>query len=123
MSTKIKAVQDMEAAAFSGDWDKFKSFLADDVYYKVGNTTEVRGPQAVIDYMIKLLSTDLAINDLQVRTAWETEDAVILELNMKGLRMRDQANVAYPCVDLYRFKDGKIQDWRVYAIEPTYVAS
>jgi ketosteroid isomerase-like protein len=122
MSTKIQAVRDMETAAFSGDWEKFKSFLAADVYYRVGNTAEVRGPQAVVDYMIKLLSTQLAIQDMQTRAAWETPDAVILELNMKGLRMRDDKNVAYPCIDVYRFNGDKIQDWKVYAIEPTYVA-
>jgi limonene-1,2-epoxide hydrolase len=122
MPTKIEMVQAMEAAAFSGDWETFKTYLADDVYYKVGNTAEVRGPQAVVDYLIRLLSTDLAINDLQIRAAWETEDTVVLELNMAGLRHRDHKNVAYPCVDIYRFDGDKIKDWRVYSIEPTYVA-
>jgi ketosteroid isomerase-like protein len=121
MPTKLKAVQDMEAAAFSGDWEKVKTFLSEDVYYRVGNVAESRGPQAVVDYLIKLLSTELAISDLQFRNAWETEDAVLLELNMKGLRMKDNQNVAYPCVDLYRFENGKIREWRVYAIEPTFV--
>ncbi len=122
MGSKTKAVTDMEAAAFAGNWELFKSYLSDDVYYRVGNTAEVRGPQAVVEYLQQLLSTKLAINDLQTRAAWETEDAVILELNMKGLRMRDNKSVAYPCIDVYRFRDGKINDWRVYAIEPTYVA-
>lgn len=122
MSTKVKMVQNMEAAAFSGDWGTFKSFLADDVQYTVGNTAAVKGPQAVVDYLINLLTTQLAINDLQTRQAWETEDSVILELNMKGLRMRDDQNVSYPCIDVYRFKGDKIKDWKVYAIEPTYIA-
>ena len=121
MPTKLKAVQDMEAAAFSGDWEKVKTFFSEHVHYRVGNTAETRGPQAVVDYLIKLLSTELAISDLQFRNAWETEDAVLLELNMKGLRMKDNQNVAYPCVDLYRFENGKIREWRVYAIEPTFV--
>lgn len=122
MATKIEMVQQMEAAAFTGDWERFKSFLAADAYYRVGNTAEVRGPQAIVDYLKRLLVTDLAINDLQIRAAWETENEVILELNMKGLRIRDNRNVAYPCVDVYRFEGDKIRDWRVYAIEPTYVA-
>jgi limonene-1,2-epoxide hydrolase len=119
--TKIEMVQAMEAAAFTGDWNTFKSYLAPDVYYKVGNTTELRGPQAIVDYMIRLLSTELAINDLKIRAAWETEDTVVLELNMKGLRHIDKKNVAYPCVDVYRFDGDKIRDWRVYSIEPTFV--
>ena len=67
-------------------------------------------------------SQDLAINDLQIRAAWESESEVILELNMKGLRFSDNRNVSYPCVDVYRFRGDKVRDWMVYAIEPTYVA-
>ncbi len=112
----------MEAAAFSGDWELFKSFLAEGVYYRVGNTAEVRGPQAVVDYLKRSLANDLAINDLQIRSDFETENEVILELKMQGLRWRDNRHVSYPCVDVYRFDGDKIRDWRVYAIEPTYVA-
>jgi ketosteroid isomerase-like protein len=119
--TKVEAVRDMESAAFSGNWEKFKSYLSDDVYYRVGNTHEGRGPQSIVDYMIKLLSSELTINDLQTRSAWETNDAVILEFNMGGLRIVDKKQVAYPCIDVYRFSGGKINDWRVYAIEPTFV--
>ena len=111
----------MESAAFSGNWDKFKSYLAEDVYYRVGNTAEMRGSQAVVQYMIKLLSTGLAIKDLQTKSGWETDDAVILEADMAGLRLRDEQEVTYPCLDIYRFSSGKISDWRVYAIEPTFV--
>jgi SnoaL-like domain len=121
MATKLQAVQEMESAAFSGNWDKFKSYLAEDVYYRVGNTAEMRGPQAVVHYLTKLLSTGLAINDLQTKSAWETDNAVILEAEMAGLRLRDRQEVTYPCLDIYRFSNDKISDWRVYAIEPTFV--
>lgn len=120
--TKVEKVQALEGAAFSGNWDQFKSFFTEDVYYRVGNTTEVRGPQAIVDWLQKSMSTELAMNDLQIRSAWETQDAVILELNMKGTRIADQKTVNYPCVDIYRFRDGKIADWRVFPIEPTYIA-
>jgi|SRR5579863_1636254 len=121
MLNKLQAVREMESAAFSGDWDKFKSYLADDVYYRVGNTAEMTGPQAVVDYITRLLSTGLAINDLQAWSASETEDVVILECQMAGVRLRDKQQVTYPCLDICRFSRGKISDWRVYAIEPTFV--
>jgi len=114
-------VQAMEAAAFTGDWNTFKSYLAPDVYYRVGNTAEVRGPQAVVEYLKKMLATELAINELKIRAAWETQDTVVLELNMRGLRHSDNETVSYPCVDVYRFEGDKIRDWRVYAVEPTFV--
>jgi ketosteroid isomerase-like protein len=121
MSTKLQTVQAMEQAAFAGDWEKFKSFLADDVYFRCGNTAELNGPENVAQFMITMMTSRLALNDLQIKSAWETDDAVLMEFNMKALRMSDNKNVSFPCTDIYRFGDGKIRDWRVYAIEPTHV--
>lgn len=121
MASKKQAVLDMEAAAFSGNWEKFKTYLADDIYLRVGNNWEARGPQGVADFMIKMLTTQLGINDLQTRGAWESGDAVVLELSMKALRFSDNSNVAFPCVDVYRFENDKIREWKVYAIEPTHI--
>src|ERR1043166_744801 len=117
MSDKVQAVRDMESAAFTGNWDKFKSYLADDVYYRVGNTAEVRGPQAVVDYLTKSFFPRLAISDLQTRAAWQDGNTVILELNMVGRRLKDNKDLSYPCIDLFRFDGDKIRDWRVYAID------
>ncbi len=121
MATKTQAVQAMEQAAFAGDWDRFKSFLADDVYFRCGNTAELTGSDGVVKFMMTMLSSRLALNDLQVRSAWETDGAVLMEFDMKGLRIRDNKNVIFPCLDIYRFGGGKIRDWRVYAIEPTHI--
>jgi len=120
-NNKIEFVQAMEGAALSNDWDLFRSFFAHDLYYRVGNKTEVRGPQAAAEYLQKMRATELAIDDLQVRNAYETGNVVILELKMAGLRIRDNKRVTFPCIDVYRFDGDKIRDWRVYAIEPTFV--
>jgi ketosteroid isomerase-like protein len=121
VSTKAQAVQAMEQAAFVGDWDKFKSFLSDDVQYRCGNDAEVTGPQAVASFLITMLTKRLALNNLEVRAVWETEDAVVSEFNSQGLRIKDNKNVTFPCLDIYRFRDGKIWNWRVFPIEPTLV--
>jgi ketosteroid isomerase-like protein len=121
MSSKMQSIKDMEAAAFSGNWEKFKSFLADDVYYFVGNKTELHSPQAIVDYMIPFLANELAIYNLEFLLAYEDEKTVVTELSVKAVRKVDNKHVVFPTVDIYRYKDGKIQDWRVYAIEPTHV--
>jgi hypothetical protein len=121
MAGKTQKVLDMESAAFQGNWDKFKSFLDDGVVLRVGNTAEVHGPQGVADFMINMLTSRLAINDLKIRGAWETDDAVIMEFDMKALRVKDNKNVTFPCLDVYRFGGEKITDWRVFAIEPTHI--
>ena len=122
MSSKLQAIRDMEAAAFSGNWEKFKSFLADDIYYFVGNKTELHSPQEIVDYLIQFLAKELAINNLEFLLAYEDEKTVVTELSVKAVRVPDKKNVVFPSVDIYRYnKDGKINDWRVYAIEPTHV--
>jgi hypothetical protein len=73
--------------------------------------------------MVEMFASRLALNDLSVRGSWETEDAVIMEFDLKAYRHRDKKDVAFPCLDVYRFgRDNKIRDWRVFAIEPTHVA-
>jgi ketosteroid isomerase-like protein len=121
MTSKLQSIRDMEASAFSGDWEAFKSHLADDIYYFVGNTTELHSPQAIVDYLIRFLAKELSIYNLEFLQAYEDEDTVVTELSVKALRVPDQKHVVFPSVDIYRFKDGKIYDWRVYAIEPTHV--
>ena len=120
--TKLEAVTEMEQSAFAGNWDKFKSFLAPDIAYRCGNVTDFRGSEGVVDFMKELLSSRLALNDLKVRSAWETNDTVIIEFNMKAVRVGDTKDVEFPCLDIYRFdSDGKINDWRVHAIETTLI--
>ena len=121
MASKIQFIKDMEAAAFSSNWEKFKTYFAEDIYYFVGNLTELRSPQAIVDYLVQFLSKELAIYHLEFLIAYENEDTVVTELSVKAKRVPDNKDVVFPTVDIYRFKDGKINDWRVYAIEPTHV--
>ena len=45
----------------------FKSYFADQVYYRVGNVTEVSGPEAVAAYLRDLPSIGLTITRMDVR--------------------------------------------------------
>ena len=120
-ANKIERVQAMEAAAFTGDMELFKSFLTDDVYYRVGNVTEVRGPNAIVEYMGKMMTSELAINDMKIIGAWDMGDVAIVEFDIGGFRFDLNRQIRYPCIDIYRFRGDKIYDWRVYAIDPTFV--
>jgi hypothetical protein len=120
-ANKIEAVQAMEAAAFSGDMELFMTYLTDDVYYRVGNVVEVTGPQAIVDYMGQMMASSLAINDMKIIGAWEIGDTVIVEFNIGGFRYDINQQIRYPCIDIYRFRGNQIRDWRVFAIDPTFV--
>jgi hypothetical protein len=79
----------MEAAAFSGNWGKFKTFLADNIYYFVGNKTELHSPQAIVDYLIQFLSKELATYNPDFLLAYEDENTVVTELSVKAVRALD----------------------------------
>jgi limonene-1,2-epoxide hydrolase len=110
----------MEAAAFSENWEKFKTFFTNDMYYFVGNKTELHSIQEIVDYLIQFRAKELEIYNLDFLLAYEDEKTVVTELSVKAVRKADNKHVVFPTVDIYRFKDGKIHDWRVYAIEPTH---
>ena len=118
--SKLGLVKAMQAAAFAKDWELFKSYFADQVYYRVGNVKEVKGPEAIASYLRDLPSNGLTITRMDVRGAWETDAVAIAEYTMGGTRGDGRA-VEYPCVDIYRFEGDKFIDWRVYAIEPMFV--
>jgi hypothetical protein len=99
MSSKIQFVKDMEAATFSGNWEQFKTFFADDLYYFVGNKTELRSPQAVVDYLVQFLSKELAIYNLEFLLEYENEDTVVTELSVKAVRVPDNKHVVFHTVD------------------------
>jgi ketosteroid isomerase-like protein len=121
MST-LDTVNAIQAAAFGKDWDRFRSLLADDVTYRVGNVFQATGPRAVADYLRDLPGTEFAIQTIDIRGNWATPSEALAEYTMSGLRLRDNKTVRYPCADLYRFQGDKLRDWRVYPIEPTFVA-
>jgi len=119
-ASKLEVVKSMQAAAFVKDWELFKSYFADSVYYRVGNVSEVKGPEAVASYLRDLPSIGLTITRMDARGAWETDAVAIAEYSMGGTRGDGRA-VEYPCVDIYRFEGDKFIDWRVYAIQPKFV--
>jgi SnoaL-like protein len=121
MSSKTQFIKDMEAAAFSENWEKFKTFFTNDMYYFVGNRTELHKIQDIVDYLIEFRAKELEIYNLEFLLAYEDEKTVVTELSVKALRLADKKHIVFPTVDIYRFKDGKINDWRVYAVEPTHV--
>jgi ketosteroid isomerase-like protein len=40
---------------------------------------------------------------------------VIVEVVSHFKRLADGRAISFPCVDIYRFREGRIADWRVFA--------
>jgi ketosteroid isomerase-like protein len=119
--TQLEKVIAMESGAARGNWELFKSFLTEDIYFKVGDSKELVGPQALADYYQQVQSTELRITRVDTRGAWEVENAVIVEMDVQAELINDGNKVEYPSVDVFRFKDGKIQEWRAYPVHQHFV--
>jgi hypothetical protein len=122
-TSKQDRVKAMQAAFFSGQWELFRTYFTPDVYYRVGNVAEATGPLGVENYLRELPRTKFQITRMDGRGGWESATAVLAEYTMQGVRLRDNRTVEYPCVDIYRFTGDRLQDWRVYPVEPTFIAA
>ena len=95
------------------DWDRLKSFFADDVVYRPGALAEARGLQALVEHMDQIFSP-VMVNAMDRKKTFELEDTVIIEYDMQITYVSDGKSVKFPCVDVYDFTNRKISGWRVY---------
>jgi ketosteroid isomerase-like protein len=112
--SKVDLVMDMETAGGAGNWDYFKTFFVEDVYFKVGASQEKRGVQAIRDYLTWLFEIAEPNMPFEFRGTWDLGDVVIIEMDAKYIRRTDGKPVSFPCTDILRFEDNKIREWRVY---------
>jgi ketosteroid isomerase-like protein len=120
-SPNLERIRGIQDAVFAGDWQGFQTFLTAHTRYRVGNAVDLTGASAAAGYLREMLASVLLITDMQPRNTWQVGESVIVEYDMEGKRLIDRTQVRYPCVDLYRFADGKLQDWRVYPIVDQFI--
>jgi limonene-1,2-epoxide hydrolase len=113
-ASKVDQVMEMEAAGGEGNWDYFKTFFVDDVYFKVGASQEKRGTQGIQDYLTWLYEIAEPNLPFEFRGTWELGDVVIIEMDAKYIRRSNGKPVSFPCTDILRFEGNKIREWRVY---------
>jgi predicted SnoaL-like aldol condensation-catalyzing enzyme len=119
--SKLDSVMAMETSAFQGKWDIFKSFFTDDVYFKSGSTIEISGADAIAEFYKKIQETKLRSTGVNTRGTWEFENVVIIEMDVQAIQISNGQAVEYPSVDIFRFKDDKISEWRVYPVYSLFV--
>lgn len=110
----------MERAVGAGDRAAALRYLTDDVVYVVGARPALSGVDAVIAYAVE--QGRLARWDGHtLRGAWAGEGALVVEVESQFTRVADGRPISFPCTDIYRFRDGRICDWRVFAdMSPFY---
>lgn len=110
----LRFVEAMEAAVGRSDRAEVLRRLTEDVVYAVGARPLLRGVDAVLSALAeqgRLVRWD----GHTPRGAWLSGDAFVMEVESHFTRLADGRAISLPCTDIYRFRDGRIADWRVYA--------
>jgi hypothetical protein len=94
-------------------WDDYLPYLSPDLFVKVGAEEPLHGPEAYHQFMGRIYSKLRFINH-DVRGMWEIGNVVIVEMDVNYEVIEDGRPATVPCVDIYRFEDGVIKEWRIY---------
>jgi ketosteroid isomerase-like protein len=108
------AVEAMEACVGAGDWRGAARYFTADVSYRVGTRTAVRGVDGIRDYM-EWQTARVRWDGHDVMMKFSRAETAVFEVASHFTRLSDGAQLIVPCTDIYRFRDGLIHDWRVYA--------
>lgn len=114
MGQLVDRVAEMEAALGRGDWLAANDYLHPAIRYRVGALPAVTGIDAVRAYM-EHQARHVTWVGHEMQLEIEAEDVAIIEVISLFDRVSDGARIRLPCTDIYRFEDGLIADWRVYA--------
>jgi ketosteroid isomerase-like protein len=108
-------VRNLLAAVDSGDLTGAAELLSDEVCFQLGGSEPVVGPMAAAAAFGTLTQTVASMSH-QIHQVWVVdapEPAVICELTAK-FEGHDGTELALPGVNVYRLRDGRIVDYRVY---------
>jgi len=111
---KINLIMAIEKAATDSDWECFKSYFTNDVLFKVGAGQERRGIRAIEDYLSWLFLILEPHLPVEIRGCWEQGDVVIRQVDAEFTRRSDDKSIRFPSVDIFRFDNDKIREWRIY---------
>jgi ketosteroid isomerase-like protein len=110
----LKFVEAMERAVVAGDRAAAGRYLTDHVAYTVGARPAIHGLDAVMAALAdqgRLVRWDRHT----LRGVWTGDGTLVVEVESHFTRVADGRAISLPCTDIYRFRDGRIGDWRVFA--------
>lgn len=104
----------MEKAVGEGEWNSLQDFFSDDLKYTVGNRPTKHGIDGLKEYM-SWQSSLVQWKGHEIHLITEVDNTLIIEVTSFFYRHKDKTEISVPCTDIYRFREDKIYDWRVYS--------
>ncbi|MBC1222987.1 Nif11-like leader peptide family natural product precursor [Nostoc sp. UCD121] len=114
-SEQLKSVGELAQFIMAQDWEKVKTYLTDDIFYKVGSGEPVYGPQAVVNFFKQVFRNTAVFSGHEVRKVWQEPDIITIEMDAKYELVPSKKYVNIACCDIYRLRGNQVSEWRVYA--------
>jgi predicted ribosomally synthesized peptide with nif11-like leader len=115
LSDQLKAVGELAKSVMAQDWEKVKTYLTPDIFYKVGSGEPLYGPQAVVNFFQQVFSNTAVFYGHEVRKVWQEPDIITIEMDAKYELVASKKHVTIACCDIYRLRGNQVSEWRVYA--------
>ncbi|MEA5619039.1 nuclear transport factor 2 family protein [Cronbergia sp. UHCC 0137] len=112
---QLKVVGELSAAIMAEEWEKVKTYLTDDLLYKVGSGEPMYGPNAVVDFFKHTFKNTAKFYGHDARKIWIEPDIITIEMDAKYEMVGSKKHVKVACCDIYRMRGNKVSEWRVYA--------
>lgn len=114
-SAQLTAVGELSQAVIAQDWNKVKTYLTDDIFYKVGSGEPRYGRQEVVEFFQETFKNIAVFTGHKVRKIWQEPDIITLEMDAYYEMVGTKKRVTIACCDIYRMRGNKVSEWRVYA--------
>lgn len=107
-----KWIRGLFDAVDNKDVDAFVSFLTQDASFKFANAPSVHKKENIRQAISQFFSVVKALRH-NVKDVWECCGVVICEGEVAYTR-HDMRQMGFPFVTIFRMKEGKIADYRIY---------
>jgi hypothetical protein len=114
MSEQLDALKEMSDAVLKQNWEKVKSYLTDDLMYKMGSEEPKYGKEAPTNALQWLFKNAAMLEGEDVKKIWEEPGIITVEMDANYRRLKDNKLIKIPCVDVYRMRGNQVYEWRVY---------
>ena len=115
MTSEEHTVRELFRATDSGDLGRVLELLTEDVHFQFGNSEPAVGHDGFAATAANLQTVVAGISH-DLNTVWTVQDpdpAVICEMTVTYER-HDGSRLTLPCANVFRLRDGRIADYRIY---------
>ena len=99
----------------AGDASRALDLMTEDVGFRFGSAEPTVGRAPIADNAIAMAAVVASLSH-ELRTVWtvdQPEPAVICEMAVT-YRRHDGSELTLPCLNVFRLRDGRIADYRIY---------